>query len=268
MTPELSPLHVERSGSGAPVLLMHSSGLSGRQWKRFASIVAGKGLRAVVPDLTGHGASEPLLEPQAFSFREDVARTIALLQAEVQGGGAAHLVGHSYGGLVALQAAHRAPTLVRSLVLYDPVAFGVLDPTDDAAALRELGSLDLTWGPTEPDRERWLRSFVDYWGGGAGAWSSLREEARAEFRRVAWVVREGVRTLMEDVTPASSYRVIRAPIAVLTGEQSPLAARSVVARLGTTLAATTRTIPGAGHMGPMTHGDAVNAAVLESLAAA
>jgi pimeloyl-ACP methyl ester carboxylesterase len=263
MTPELSPLHVERSGSGAPVFLLHSSGLSGRQWKRLASLVAGEGLRAVVPDLTGHGASEPLLEPQAFSFREDVARTVALLRTD----GAAHLVGHSYGGLVALQAAHRAPALVRSLVLYDPVAFGVLDPTEDAAALRELGSLDLTWGPTESDRERWLRSFVDYWGGGAGAWSSLREEARAEFRRVAWVVREGVRTLMEDLTPASSYRVVRAPIVVLTGEQSPLAVRSVVARLGTTLAAKTRTIARAGHMGPMTHGDAVNAAVLEALAA-
>jgi pimeloyl-ACP methyl ester carboxylesterase len=261
MASDPSPLHVERAGSGAPVVLLHSSGLSGRQWKRLASQIVSRGLRSVAPDLTGHGASGPLVEPQAFSFREDVARTIALLQAE----GPSHLVGHSYGGLVALQATGRAPSLVRSLVLYDPVAFGVLDPVEDAGAVRELASLDLTWGPGEVDRERWLRTFVDYWGGGAGAWSALREEARAEFRRVAWAVREGVRSLMEDATPASSYRLITAPILVITGAQSPLAAQTVVKRLGESLGARTVTVPGAGHMGPMTHADAVNAAVLQAL---
>ena len=261
MTSDPTPLHVERAGSGAPVLLLHSSGLSGRQWKRLASQLLSGGLRTVVPDLTGHGASEPLIEPQAFSFREDVAGTIALLQAE----GPSHLVGHSYGGLVALQAAGRVPPLVRSLVVYDPVAFGVLDPFEDAGALRELASLDLTWGPGEADRERWLTAFVDYWGGGRGAWSGLREEARAEFRRVSWAVREGVRSLMEDATPVSSYRPVTAPILVITGAQSPLAARSVVKRLGESLGAKTATVPGAGHMGPMTHADAVNGVVIKAL---
>jgi pimeloyl-ACP methyl ester carboxylesterase len=269
MTPEPSPLHVERSGSGAPVVLLHSSGLSGRQWKRLAStltaLMPGR-LRTVVPDLTGHGASPALIEPRPLSFRDDVDHTLAILEAE---GAPVHLVGHSYGGLVAIQAALRAPSSVRSLVLYDPVAFGALDPVADQPALQELASLDLTWGPGEADRERWLKAFVNYWGGGDAAWGALREEARAEFRRVGWACREGVRSLLEDTTPAESYRAIPAPALLLTGALTPIAARSVVRRLGESLPhASTVIVPGAGHMGPLTHADAVNAAILDFIARA
>ena len=47
-------------------------------------------------------------------------------------------MGHSYGGLLALMLAqHRAPH-VRSLTLYDPVAFGVLVAAADAEGLADL----------------------------------------------------------------------------------------------------------------------------------
>src|SRR5215469_7155585 len=45
----------------------------------------------------------------------------------------AHLVGHSYGGVIALLAAARRPELVRSLTVIEPPAFGVArgDPEVD-----------------------------------------------------------------------------------------------------------------------------------------
>ena len=58
---------------------------------------------------------------------------IALLETL---GGPAHLVGHSYGAYVALLVARSVPSQVRSLALYEPVAFGVLDAVEDAAAMR------------------------------------------------------------------------------------------------------------------------------------
>jgi pimeloyl-ACP methyl ester carboxylesterase len=58
-------------------------------------------------------------------------------------------------------------------------------------------------------------------------------------------------------------------VQLLTGERSPLAARRVVARLGEAIAgARVATVPGAGHMAPLTHVDAVNGIVLAALAAA
>jgi len=227
-------------------VLVHSSGLSHRQWSRF-------GGDALAPDLTGHGDRPPWPEPEPFSYRTDVAEIAALVAQH----GRVDLVGHSYGGLVALQAAVAVPEHVRSLALYDPVAFGVLDPVADADALATLAALDLRWD----SKERWLTAFVDYWGG-PGAWRALREPVRDEFRRVGWVVQEGVRTLMLDRTPLAAYAGLTMPVHLITGEHSPLAAHRVIERLAAFLPnARTTTIAGAGHMGPLGHADQVNAAI-------
>lgn len=259
-----SRLHVEITGDGPPVILVHSSGLSGRQWRRLASLLVKRGFRAIVPDLTGHGSSPPLPEPAPFSYVADVEALVALLETYAP----VHLVGHSYGGLIAILAAVRAPKALLSLTLFDPVAFAVLDRPEDGTALLELGSVASPWGTSERDHEAWLQAFVEYWGG-EGAWLALREEARAEFRRVGWAVQQGVSTLVDDRTPNDAYRAITCPVTVMTGELSPLAARSVVMRLAETLPqARIVSVPGAGHMAPLSHGDLVNQAIVETITSA
>jgi len=261
--PEIRKAYVESSGDGPPVLLLHSSGMSGRQWRRLATGLAARGFRAIVPDLAGHGQSAEWPESTPFSFTIDVADTLALLDP-IEGRVA--IVGHSYGGLVALRVAAARPPRVRALVLYDPVAFGTLAPTD-ADARRELEQVPSPWADTPEGRERWLEAFVDFWGG-RGAWPSLRSEARGEFQRVAWALYQGVTSLARDTTPASEYRVIDAPVLLMTGENTPLAERRVVQRLSEALPlARVVVVPGAGHMGPLTHAPEVNAAIVEFLAA-
>jgi pimeloyl-ACP methyl ester carboxylesterase len=70
----------------------------------------------------------------------------------------AHLVGHSYGGVIALLAAARRPELVRSLTVIEPPALAVArgNPAADAFA---ASSTEL-WetGPQEP--EAFLRGFL------------------------------------------------------------------------------------------------------------
>jgi pimeloyl-ACP methyl ester carboxylesterase len=264
MTASTYSLHVEDSGRGVPVVALHSSGLSGRQWRRLASALVDRGFRAVVPDLVGHGRSPEWPEREPFSFHVDVGHAVALLESLEA---PAHVVGHSYGAFVALLAAREVPSRVRSLALYEPVAFGVLDRVEDADAVRELEGVGSPWDGSPGGRERWLKSFVDYWSG-SGAWEALREDARAEFRRVAGVVHGAVVALARDATPASAYAVVSAPALLMTGQQSTLAAHAVVRRLSVALAgARVLTVPGAGHMGPLTHAEAVNGAILDWLAA-
>lgn len=252
----MTALHVDAQGTGGPVVLLHSHGLSSRQWRRLGGELGGRGMRVVAVDLTGHGASEAWPEPRPFSFELDVERVTEIVAAHP-----AHLVGHSYGGLIALHVARLAPRSVRTLSLYDPVAFGVLDPVADRDAWDILGRLDLAWD----ERERWLRTFVEFWSG-PGAWQALREEARDEFRRVAWVVREGVRTLTLDRTPLSAYAELAVPTRLVTGERSPLPARRVIERLAEVLPeARHDVVAGAGHMGPITHASDVNRLVIAQL---
>ncbi len=92
---------------------------------------------------------------------------------------------------------------------------------------------------------------------------------RAEFRRVGWAVNSEVRTLMADRTPLSAYATLRLPVTLLTGEHSPLAARTVVKVLGETIpSAKIHVIEGAAHMAPLGRRDEVNALFLTAVKAA
>jgi pimeloyl-ACP methyl ester carboxylesterase len=260
------PIHVEDNGAGAPVVFLHSSGMSGAQWSRTAEHLGKGGARTIVPDLLGSGRSAPWPDGEAFGFLDDV-EVVNQLLARI--GRPVHLVGHSYGGFIALRAAALDPARVRSIALYDPVAFGVLEPgvEADAEGLQDLARVHFGWGATDAEREAWLRGFVDYWGG-EGSWSRLRDAARAEFTRVGWIVHEGARSLTQDLTRADSYRALQVPALVITGEHSPPAAQRVVARLGEALpGARVARIAGAGHMGPLTHGKQLNELLAAHLAA-
>jgi len=90
----------------------------------------------------------------------------------------------------------------------------------------------------------------------------LREDARAEFRRVAWVIREGVRTLVDD----RSRFALDVPALVLTGELSPPPARRVVEALAQMPNARLQVVSGVGHLGPVTHARDVNPHILGQIA--
>src|SRR6185295_19515108 len=120
----------------------------------------------------------------------------------------AHLVGHSYGGLIALRVALDHPRLVRSIALYEPVAFGVLHDLRDAEGLANLATNDRT-GDFLDDAtggsEKWLDQFIEYWNG-PGAWAALPETSRQAFRAVGRKVFQEVRSLLLDRTGIEPYR--------------------------------------------------------------
>jgi pimeloyl-ACP methyl ester carboxylesterase len=204
------------------------------------------------------------LKPGArLHWADDVAEIEALL---IEHGGA-HLVGHSYGALVALTVARRQPSRVRALSLFDPGAFGGLYDPPDHAGLDDLGAVldDSFRDEVHGGDEAWLERFVDYWNG-RGAWRALAAPVRQSFLRVGRAVFYAVTTLAEDRTPAPAYEVIRAPTLLLTGQRSPIAVRRVVARLAERLPrARVVEIEGAGHMGPLTHADQVNALIVKNV---
>jgi pimeloyl-ACP methyl ester carboxylesterase len=254
-------------GIGTHVILLHSGGLSSRQWGRFAEELAG-GYRVVAPDFLGYGRSSRWPEDEEFHFILDALAIEALLDSI---GEPVHLVGHSYGGFIALLVALHRPARVRSLAVFEPVAFGVLHSRHDAAGLSSLEAagienslMDSRTGGQEP----WLRAFVDYWSG-EGAWDRLAEAARASFRAAGWKLFGEVRSLLLDRTPHQAYAMLSVPTLLLCGETSPIAARRVVALLAEAIpGARERTVAGAGHMGPLTHAAQVNGWIADHLARA
>jgi pimeloyl-ACP methyl ester carboxylesterase len=59
-----SELHLRESGAGDAVLLLHSSGMSGEQWRRTAESLAERGYRAVVRALPSRPSVLPFDNPE------------------------------------------------------------------------------------------------------------------------------------------------------------------------------------------------------------
>ena len=259
------------------MVALHSGGMSGRQWKRLADRLA-PSFQVMLPDFLGSGESPPWPDPSApdpsiapdalFDFHTDVDEVSALLASLAK---PVHLIGHSYGGLIALTVAREHHAQVRSLAVYDPVAFGVLYDAHDEEGLADLGRAaehPVFLDDEQGGNEAWFEAFVDYWNG-TGAWKALPQPARDSFLRVGRKVYGEVRSLMNDRTPKAGYAELTMPALLLSGERSPAAARRVEAQLASALpAARLETIAGAGHMGPITHAGEVNALIQAHLEAA
>lgn len=111
------PVYVEERGSaaGEPVVLLHGFGASSYSWRR----VVGRldGYRVIALDLRGFGYSARPAGVTPYTREGQVELVRGVLDR--LGIRRAHLVGHSYGGAVALTFAHRHPDRVRSLALVD-----------------------------------------------------------------------------------------------------------------------------------------------------
>jgi pimeloyl-ACP methyl ester carboxylesterase len=124
-------IHVNRWGTGSPVLLVHGGSQGGPaggedQWSAQRPL-ADEGWELVLPDRPGHGRS-PSRGPEDFELD-------AVWAAELLGDGA-HLVGHSYGAVIALYATCLRPEAVRSLTLIEPPIFSVAAGDPDVEAFR------------------------------------------------------------------------------------------------------------------------------------
>jgi pimeloyl-ACP methyl ester carboxylesterase len=79
--------------------------------------------RVLTPDLLGYGWSEPSAVNTRFHPWSDLGALVALAgDADAP----VHLVGHSYGGALALEAARTLGPRVQSLTLIEPMAFHLL----------------------------------------------------------------------------------------------------------------------------------------------
>src|SRR3989440_3565391 len=131
----LELVHVRTIGSGPRVVLVHGSVGNGRStWE--AQLPLAERFTLVIPDRPGSPPNPPV---ERVDFEEQ-----APLVAELLGEGA-HLVGHSYGGVISLHAAALRPDAVRSLTLIEPPAFGVA--LDDPAVARVVEELHALWAP-------------------------------------------------------------------------------------------------------------------------
>lgn len=190
-----------------------------------------------------------------------------LVQFIEQLGRPVHLVGHSRGGRVALEAARARPDLIRKLVLAEP---SVLLDTQPAAASREfIASLEHRASVVEQrfgsgDIEGGISYFFDY-NLGEGGWAKAPDLVKQNWRDNAWPVAASSREPYP-ILPCESLKPLRVPTLLVVGENTrPLWAQASDALTHCLPDAEHVVIPGAGHAMYFNNPSAFNAAVTQFL---
>lgn len=153
-----TPLHAYHFGPAdeVRVLLIHGLTGHGRRWESLADTYL-PDVGVLAPDLLGHGRSS---WDAPWTIDANVAGLAALLESRASG--PVVVVGHSFGGAIALNLTATRPDLVGALVLLDP-AVGL-----DGRWMREIAD-DMYSSPDYTDRDEARAEKVD------GSWGEVEQ---------------------------------------------------------------------------------------------
>jgi pimeloyl-ACP methyl ester carboxylesterase len=211
------------------VVLIHGSVGNAEAWAPVLPTLEER-FEVVAPNRSGYPPG-PLLERIDF---ERQAEELAPLLGE-----GAHLVGHSYGGVISLLIAAAHPERVRSLAVSEPPAFALARGSPAVDDLLERIEEHFERGPREP------RAFAEGFLELVGSKTQLPE-------RLSPTLEQGIRATMAERLPSEAEIPLNElaaagfPKLVISGAHHP-AFDAVCDVLETRLGAERAVLPGAGH---------------------
>lgn len=216
--------YVER-GAGPTVVFVHGAVTDYRYWERELATLAPRfrliavSLRHYYPEHWNGKGNDFSLEQHSADLAEFIKRL---------GTGPVYLVGHSRGGLVALQTARAHPQLVRKLVLMEAPLVSLLSTPGGSAPDARLARSKATVARFENgDIEGGLEFYVDAVNG-PGAWKKRTEAQRQAVRDNAWTV------VGEAHEPPQAFTCAdvgspQMPVLLVAGEKSPPGLKKIMA---------------------------------------
>jgi pyruvate dehydrogenase E2 component (dihydrolipoamide acetyltransferase) len=232
-----------------PILFLHGFGADLVSWMfNQAELAADRLVYAI--DLPGHGGSSK--EVGGGSLEALAAAVLDTMDAV--GIGAAHLVGHSLGGAIAVEIALTAPDRVTALTLIAPAGFG-----------KEI-SQEFIEGFIAESRGRKLRPVLEMLVADPRIVTADMVEDVLRFKRLDGTV-AALRTVADANFRSNTQRIslrerlgeIRAPVQVIWGESDRILPATHADGLPANVTVTR--LPGAGHLPHMEKAAEVNAAI-------
>lgn len=252
------------AGTGPAVLCIHAGYASSSQWRSLMQCLAGQ-FRVIACDMSSSGKSPAISPGVKYTLEEEVTFLRPVFDAA---GDSFHLIGHSFGGAVALKAALRYRVRLQSLTLIEPTLFALLiSSAPDSSATGEILRHTETISHLADlgDHEAAAQQFVDYWFQ-SGAWASTQEEVRADIRDHMNLVRQRWDALLRDPVRVADLASLDVPTLYLTAQNSNVPTRALSELLiGALPRVRTVDMEGVGHMAPLSNPDQVNPLIEEFL---
>ena len=240
------------SGAGTTVVALHCSASTGAQWQSLSEHLM-QDMCVFTPDLAGYGGSDPWPGGPVQSLKSEADFIYGLIDAWEE---PVHLVGHSFGGAVALQIALEYPEWVSSLTLIEPTVFHLLRDGDAAdrrlhATMAALsGALNASAALGNPSSG--MAQFIDFWNG-HGAWARTNPALRSYLAGQIGQVINNFAAGEAEHWALEACEKISCPTLAVMGTDSPAPAQRITEMLAETIpGAQLRIVDGTGHMMPLT----------------
>ena len=241
-----------KTGSGMPVVLVHGSFATASAWRKIISNLDAERFCAIAIDLPGCGGSDAVPLDSSCLLALEAETVEAVLRKEARE--PAHLVGHSYGAVIALSVALAGRIPIRSLTLFEPLPLMFLEKTGDAEVIDEMSAFVVDYRRAFQQGDEWAaRRVIDLWGG-EGAFEAMPSQVRQVVKAhtaqniCQWESNLGFRPSIDD------YKSLRVPTTLVRGDKSHSISRLISQRLHELIPASNLVeIPAASHFMIHTH---------------
>ncbi|MCP5046618.1 MAG: alpha/beta hydrolase [bacterium] len=250
-------------GSGTPVVLLHSSMSSKLQWYGLMQMMKKDHLMIAI-DLYGEGETPWPEKTEGFGLTDEVKLVESLLADIILPDEPVYLVGHSYGGAVALRYAHEYKDRgrIRGMALFEPVSFHLLPESEEALArvrkTQEICRVHLEQG----NRYAAAEYFVDRWSG-AGTFSGFPESFRETLLKSVDKLHLSRPALMNEPITLEDCKDLILPVLIMVGKETTFEGKRVAELLNGHLSNSTFKWIDGGHMAPIHQALEVNTIIAD-----
>lgn len=256
-------IEVAENGAGPPVVLLHSSVAGNRQWRKLSEALGGR-FRVHAPNLYGYGQTSAWNAADGPQWLAAAVRPVLVLIDRLPA--PVRLVGHSWGGTLALLAAARLRERVSQLVLFEPMLAGMLRELGRAAAWGEVEALysDVKRLGAAGQWEALAERFTNYFNGD-GAWRATPPDRRA---LVAGLLQPNFfewDSAAEAVVPADFAAITARTLLMHSADTRPALREMTMALRAHFPHWAGHEVASGGHMAPLTRTDLVNPPIVAFL---
>lgn len=237
--------YYEVTGRGAPVVFIHGSYATTSTWRALIKEFS-RNHTCISMKLPGHCGTP---DPGDFS-RPGIETELEILEeiVRLQTDEPVHLVGHSYGGVVALAQALKANLDISQLSLFEPVAIWVLKKAQDVEACATVEKFLLDYRRAVNRNQPFAcGKVIDFWGG-EGEFETLPDVLKESMQPLVannirhWDVLAAVESTVTDL------QLCTTPTRLVCGTRSNPVARAICNHLGDLMPNSKKyTIEGASH---------------------
>lgn len=241
-----------RNGEGPLIVFLPPGASSAAAWRAVTEILSSE-FECLAVNLSGYAETEAFLSNRPMTLDDEAEAVLALMSTHND---CLHLVGHSYGGAIAIRLAQQYGYRFSTLTLIEPAVYPMLSQAGELDLAEDVLQINRAFIARvhDGDDEAAFQAYFDFYNNGLRKWADLSGSVKQRLLSVAKPVAAALEAVHASESKLDELAKLQIPTLVVAGAETD----KMHASLARTIAQTVpnsrlKTIPNAGHMCSLTH---------------